>query len=509
MTAAAPSPWAAPNYASFTGSDATPLQQTFQSLSAYLEKVNNSVTIASGTGVTSLVAGTNITLSGSTGAVTINAAGGGVTSLAGTANQITVSASTGAITASFPTNLVLAGNVSVPADGKIIDTANANYFTPKDPYGNMYHKLTSGSFYVDANNYYFRNQAATNTFTIDVNGNSATRGNFTAYTGTRTINVGGWNADSAWTSVWGGNGYLLMGHSSDSSIYLRTSGGGNVNIGGNGNNTLIVGSGSASITGSFTVSSFIAQGGTGVTEGISTNNWFRPTGNSGLYFQSWGGGWHMTDGTWIRSYNGKNVYMDSEVRIGNFLSGNAGRSRGSYGGMHFGNNGATNNWDGIEWQSPYTQTLMIGQIGGAGYSGMYYNNNSWAWLWNYSTLVVGSDVRYKREIEPLTIGLNFIKALEPISYLKLTECTDDDPEATQDGYYYGFTAQNVRAALDACGETRDVRIHDIGGPNMGLVACTEDAVYDRQFLGLSEFLGPIVLAIQELEQRVLQLEGTV
>jgi len=336
-------------------------------------------------------------------------------------------------------------------------------------------------------------------------------GTMTAYTGTRTITLGTWAPDPNWGGVVSSNGYLLMGHNSDSNCYLRTSGVGNVNIGGNGNNTLIVGSGSASITGSFTVSNYIAAGGTGNTDtgAVSCNGWFRAYGNTGIYFQSWGGGWSMTDGTWIRSYGSKNVYTDAELRFGGLFSSNATRYRGSYGGMSFGPNGALNNWDGIEWQSPYSQTLMIGQIGAAGYSGMYYNNSTWSWLFNYGTMIIPSDVRYKREIQPLTIGLDFIKALEPISYLKLTECTDDDPEATQDGYYYGFSAQNVRAALDACGETRDVRIHDIGGPNMGLVACTEDAVYDRQFIGLTEFISPIVLAIQELSAQVESLQQLV
>lgn len=53
MTASAPSPWAAPNYSSLTGSDAIALQQTFQSLSNYLEKINNSVTIANTTAAAS------------------------------------------------------------------------------------------------------------------------------------------------------------------------------------------------------------------------------------------------------------------------------------------------------------------------------------------------------------------------------------------------------------------------------------------------------------------------
>jgi hypothetical protein len=61
---------------------------------------------------------------------------------------------------------------------------------------------------------------------------------------------------------------------------------------------------------------------------------------------------------------------------------------------------------------------------------MYRDNNTWNWLFDYSTLAVGSDERYKREIEPLTLGLNFIEQLEPVSFLKLTEDPNDDPEAT-------------------------------------------------------------------------------
>jgi hypothetical protein len=414
MTAANPDRWAAPNYASFTGSDATPLQQTFQSLSTYLEKINNSVTIASAAGVTSL---------------------------AGTANQITVSASTGAITASLPSTVSITGTM-------------------------------------------------------------------TAYTGTRAITLGAWSTTSTWAGVQSTNGYLLLGTTGgDSNIYLRSSGASNVMIGGNNNDTLAVGSGGASITGSFGVSNYITAGSTGVTDAgsVSATGWFRPTGTTGLYFQSYGGGFWMTDSTWIRTYNGKNFYCDADIRVGGNLSGNVGRQRGSYGGISFNGNGATNAWDGIEF-NPTPQTLMVQN---ANYSGMYRNNNNWNWLWDYSTLVIPSDIRYKREIEPLNVGLKFVQELEPISYLKVTEQTDDDPDATEEGYYYGFSAQNVRAALDACNETRDVRIHDIGGPNMGLVACVEGAVYDRQFIGLTEFIAPMVVAIKELSAKVDLLENLV
>jgi hypothetical protein len=209
----------------------------------------------------------------------------------------------------------------------------------------------------------------------------------------------------------------------------------------------------------------------------------------------------MTDSTWVRVYNNKAFYVENELRTGNVFSGNGGRSRGSYGAISIGGNGITNTWDGIEFAS--AQTFMIQ---GAQYSGVYRNNNEWNWLFSYSGLIIGSDERYKRDIQPLGLGLNFIEHLQPVSFLKLTEDPDDDPEATEPDYYYGFTAQNVRAALDAVGETRDVKIHNIGGPNMGLVACTEDAVYDRQYIGINEFIAPLVQAVKELNSRVKQLE---
>lgn len=38
------------------------------------------------------------------------------------------------------------------------------------------------------------------------------------------------------------------------------------------------------------------------------NGWLRTTGSTGWYSESYGGGWHMTDSTWMRSYNDKPIY---------------------------------------------------------------------------------------------------------------------------------------------------------------------------------------------------------
>lgn len=44
------------------------------------------------------------------------------------------------------------------------------------------------------------------------------------------------------------------------------------------------------------------------TSTIYASDWFRSQGNSGWYSQNYGGGWYMTDSTWIRSFNNKSLY---------------------------------------------------------------------------------------------------------------------------------------------------------------------------------------------------------
>lgn len=58
---------------------------------------------------------------------------------------------------------------------------------------------------------------------------------------------------------------------------------------------------------------------------IYANNWFRSQGNSGWFSESYGGGIHMIDTSWIRIYNGKGFYCDNQIyssnsiRMGNIL----------------------------------------------------------------------------------------------------------------------------------------------------------------------------------------------
>lgn len=51
-----------------------------------------------------------------------------------------------------------------------------------------------------------------------------------------------------------------------------------------------------------------------------TGGWFRTTGDTGWYSEKWGGGFNMTDSTWIRAYNNKSIYTGGQVQAGTVQS---------------------------------------------------------------------------------------------------------------------------------------------------------------------------------------------
>ncbi|GAF72492.1 unnamed protein product, partial [marine sediment metagenome] len=69
-----------------------------------------------------------------------------------------------------------------------------------------------------------------------------------------------------------------------------------------------------SLNTSYTDGRYVNVSGDTMTGRLYANNgvhiqgdWLRVNGSNGIYFQSYGGGWHMTDSTWIRAYNNKYV----------------------------------------------------------------------------------------------------------------------------------------------------------------------------------------------------------
>ena len=46
---------------------------------------------------------------------------------------------------------------------------------------------------------------------------------------------------------------------------------------------------------------------------IFANDWFRVNGADGIYWQTYGGGWYMSDTTWMRIYNSKSLYISNSI----------------------------------------------------------------------------------------------------------------------------------------------------------------------------------------------------
>lgn len=276
--------WTNPTNASLRGETAVPLQQTFASLSTYLDKLDTAITAAAASGVSSIAAGSGISVSAGTGAVTV--ANTGVTSVAGTANQITVSSSTGAVTLSIPSSPALAGtvtaggfyavgtmtlnragatgwnvgaNINFQVDGTTyatlgIDSANGavrssgsfsvpttsgyafgdhsfnNFWRPVDIYGNSYFRIASGNWYSDSANYYFRNASSGNTLTIGSTGIVTASGNIN-YTSSNLVWMGGgvWDEDGGWSGIGAPSGNrILMRHPSSNAFYIISRNGGGI-----------------------------------------------------------------------------------------------------------------------------------------------------------------------------------------------------------------------------------------------------------------------------------------
>lgn len=92
-----------------------------------------------------------------------------------------------------------------------------------------------------------------------------------------------------------------------------------------------------------------------------------------------------------------------------------------------------------------------------------------------------SDRRIKRDIEPETLGLDFIRALQPVTYRRLNG---------SDRKFHGFIAQDV---------------HEIPGltPDDSMRIIHQDGVYGTDYISM---IAPLVKAVQELSATVQQLQ---
>ncbi|MFH0866625.1 MAG: tail fiber domain-containing protein [Bacteroidota bacterium] len=68
----------------------------------------------------------------------------------------------------------------------------------------------------------------------------------------------------------------------------------------------------------------------------ANGGWFRVSGNQGLYWESWGPGWYVQDGTWLRTYNNASIWANTgTIATNGSFSGGYGGAGGPSGGAIF------------------------------------------------------------------------------------------------------------------------------------------------------------------------------
>lgn len=163
----------------------------------------------------------------------------------------------------------------------------------------------------------------------------------------------------------------------------------------------------------------IVSAGTLTGTSVYANNWFRSSGNTGWYNETHGGGWYMTDTTWIRTYNGKAL----------LVSGGTVR---------------------IEGNTPQVQLydsdagILRYLYADGGNIGFLTSGGAWAFQCDNSGNVVAagnvsaySDRRTKKAIRPIKGGIKKLRKLEGVTYV--------DKESGEERM--GLIAQNVQQVM--------------------------------------------------------------
>ncbi len=143
--------------------------------------------------------------------------------------------------------------------------------------------------------------------------------------------------------------------------------------------------------------------------------------------------------------------------------------------------------------------------------GYSVGSSSWKWsaIWSNTGSIQTSDQRLKTNISNSNLGLNFINALNPVSYKWIvgTRMPIYDEESSSivriedlpgQRTHYGFIAQEVKEALDLVAPNQDFS---------GWVLTDKDNPNSEQALRYEEFISPMVKAIQELSARLDALEA--
>jgi hypothetical protein len=280
-----------------------------------------------------------------------------------------------------------------------------------------------------------------------------------------------------------------------------------------------------------------------------TNGWFRVNGGGGLYWQQFGGGWNMTDATWLRTYGDKPILASGGIAgYGNSVFGSPyganPRMYASYdnadgGGIMVSDDGGFFDFNDAWVQFRGSTGLQIrtndpnwailvntGDVNGNGVSdkrvspsqnayGLVGNSgNAWWQMWSYS-FVNASDERVKKDIEDLSEAemramLDRLDSIRSVRFRYNEETSSLDPAKPakyREHPHVGVIAQSMpEEVVDASGPVMGINLADTIGYTIvalrGLRAETREVTND-----LYAQIKQRDTKIEDLERRVSELEG--
>ena len=267
----------------------------------------------------------------------------------------------------------------------------------------------------------------------------------------------------------------------DFTFFTNTTGGYSVFIGGGNDNN----------------NAFIDVGATGVTDNnsISCSGWFRSTGVTGWYNQTYGGGIYMEDNTWVNVYNGKSFYVPGDLDIdgASYMGGTIYAAES----ISIGSNRGYRSDGNFSTTTSTTITARIVDAGG------------------YQVIrAQGSMRNLKDDIQPISGALDKLLRLRPVSFVEKPEGWEDEVglQLKSLDRHFGLIAEEVAEDLP--------ELATFGYPGGYPMKTNEDGkeVVDQEELVKFEKYVPVswremgaipllIKAVQELSSKIDELES--
>jgi hypothetical protein len=259
---------------------------------------------------------------------------------------------------------------------------------------------------------------------------------------------------------------------------------------------------------------------------MHANGWFRVNASGGIFWQQYGGGWNMTDGTWLRTYNNKPILATGGVAgAGNSVFGSQyGASPRMYanfdnatgGGLAISDDGGfydyNDGWvqfrgnNGLQIRTNDSENALMIDVssinGGAFDKAITPSANGWgrvgtsgrAWwqIWAYN-LLAPSDERVKKDIEDLSRD-DLRAMLDRLDKIRTVRFRYLDEDATFDPQKPGKYRPTPRVGVIAQSLPQE------------LVAGSEDEMLG---IDIAQTLGYALATIKALREEVRELKQEV